>query len=158
MEVRALSRVARRVREAEELMSVTTVFKDKLGAGTSFPLGNEALATRLEHEVVALYLVATATWVRQVKPLDGPRLPVLRLQRSRVLLRVRNDRIAPLPEGCSLHAIAYAVPSGVRKVASDALASHVADWAVGGKARADLIVFLDLPDRLTIEAKLPNWW
>src|SRR4029077_9050797 len=97
-------------------MSATTVFRDKLGAGISFPLGREALARPFSAEVVAVYFISTATWLRQAVPLDNPRLPLLRLQRQRVGLRVRNERISPLPEGCTLHAIVYAVPSRLRKI------------------------------------------
>jgi hypothetical protein len=65
-------------------MSATTVFKDKLGAGVNFPLRRDVLAKHFDAEVVAVYFISTATWVRQAAPLDGPRLPVLRLQRHRV--------------------------------------------------------------------------
>jgi hypothetical protein len=116
-------------------MSAATVFRDQLGAGISFPLGREVLAEHLGEEVVAVYFISTATWLRQAVPLDSPRLPVLRLQRRRLGLRVRNERITPLPEGCSLHAIVYAVPSHLRKVVLDALLSCGHDWANGGRAR-----------------------
>jgi hypothetical protein len=115
-------------------MSATTVFKDKLGAGISFPIGGEALAEHLGAEIVAVYFISTATWLRQAAPLDSPHLPVLRLQRRRARLRVRNERITPLPEGCSLHAIVYAVPSRLRKVVLDALQGGARDWAVTVRA------------------------
>jgi hypothetical protein len=117
------------------ITSATTVFRDKLGVGISFPVGKEALAEHLRQEIVAVYFIRTATWLRQAAPLDSPHLPALRLQRRRVGLRVRNERIAPLPEGCSLHAIVYAVPSRIRKVVFDALLSRARDWAEGGRAR-----------------------
>jgi hypothetical protein len=142
-------------------LSATTVFRDKLGAGISFPIARDALDKHLVGEVVALYFVSTSSWLRQAVPLDSPRLPVLRLQRHRLQLRVGNERIAQLPESCSLHLIVYALPSRLRAAALEAIVAGVHDWTDVGRLLTGeangLVAYFRPPDRLSVEAKLPTW-
>ena len=58
-------------------MPVTTVFRDKIPRGMSFPLGAQHLDGILVAEITAVYFVNTSTWLRHATPLDGRTFPVL---------------------------------------------------------------------------------
>jgi hypothetical protein len=142
-------------------MSATTVFRDRLGAGLSFPIGLGGIDEALTAERVAAYFVNQSTWLRQAVPLNSPRLPVLRLQRYRPSLRVANERVTALPHEPSLYALVYAVPSTVRPVARALLASNaglLGSRAASTGGRLALLVLVSPQDQSLSIEDAPSWW
>ena len=123
---------------------LTTVFKDKIPKGISYPLPlgflKQALPGAAE-QAVALYFVHGSHWNDQVarERLHMPRA-VLAAGRTRPMLRNNNEKVAVGVEDYDWHLILWAMPSDSRPVLQrefeGTAAQPLARWLVERKPRS----------------------
>lgn len=120
---------------------LTTVFKDKIPKGISYPLPLEFLMATLPiatEQVVALYFVHGSHWNYKVahERLHRPHT-VLQAGRERPMFRNNNRKVALDAEDCNLHFVLWAMPSESRHVLQkqfkDTAAEPLARWPAGSR-------------------------
>jgi hypothetical protein len=131
-----------------------TVFKDPLPKGGSYPAGATALADAMGGPPSALYFVATATWVRQAHPFeDSTEFPLIRVQRRRPGLRVRNEKVSASADSFERFVVVYAVPSSLRAGVKQPLLE-----ALRQIREPEFILFCSVGGRLDDAPRaLPRW-
>lgn len=129
---------------------VRTVFKDKLPARTSYPVGLSDFSGCTVS--VDVYFIHSATWVRQAMPTtDTGAVPLARFQLSRPGLRVRNEAVASVEDPNAVPVMIYSVPSERRDVCRAALGPNL-----GRFVGTERLLVLDADGQL-VERDLPNW-
>lgn len=141
---------------------LTTVFKDKIPKGTSYPLPLEFLRrvlTGAAQRQVALYFVHGSLWVLGKHNVSRERLlyeprSLLSAGRSRPMFRNNNDKIPADVEDFDWHFLLWAVPSerrhDLQKQFEDTAAQPLAHWLVDRKPRSTRAQVWWYPDRETI--------
>lgn len=141
---------------------LTTVFKDKVPKGLSYPLSLEFLGSALPGaaaQAVALYFVHGSHWNYKVahERLHMPRA-LLSAARERPKFRNNNQKVAVSAEECDWHLVVWAMPSEIRRVLrrkfEDTAAVPLARWLVDRKPRSSHAQIWWQPETQTISVDL----
>lgn len=137
---------------------LTTVFKDKIPKGFSYPLTLEFLRSALPGaaaQAVALYFVHGSHWNDKVahERLHLPRA-LLSAARERPKFRNNNQNVAVDAKDCDWHLVLWAMPSESRHILQrefeDAAAQPLANWLVDRKPRSSRAQIWWQPETQTI--------
>ena len=124
---------------------LTTVFKDKIPKGVSYPFPLEFLKLALPspaEQAVALYFVHGSHWNDRV-PRERLHLPhaVLSAARTRPTLRNNNQKVTVVVKDCDWHFVLWAMPSESRHVLQkqfgDTAVQPLTRWLVDHKPRSN---------------------
>lgn len=135
-------------------MKSFTAYRDHLPKGQSYPIGLSSINSMVPDKCLAVYFISTATWVRQVYPLKGDELPVIRVQLTKPILRVRNEKVKNSDNVVDYHILIYTVPSNMLTAVSEKVKAVTKDWPEAMKENQ--IIFYSEHGART-EQTLPSW-
>jgi len=127
---------------------LTTVFKDKIPKGLSYPFPLEFLKRALHGTAapqVALYFVHGSHWILGKHNLSQEHLheprPLLAVGKTRPMLRNNNQKVTAEVEGYDWHFLLWAMPSEIRhdlqKQFQDIAQQPLAQWFLNRKPRSN---------------------
>lgn len=145
---------------------ITTLFRDRLPKGLSFPIGLEALSESIAQSGVssaALVFVWRSTWAAQLlDPANGEdgKLAILSIRLDLPRMRINTAKVRPMPTGCEVVLSEFAVTSERRRVVLDAFMDHGAGLVAKRLAERPLHPFglaLNIEtNRMAISARKPT--
>ncbi len=131
-----------------------TAFKYPLPKGQTYPIGLESLDILFLNKSLAVYFISSATWVRQVYPIDGITWPVIRMQNTKPMLRVRNEDMEISDDKIDGYTIIYSLPNNLKNEVSTLLKSFFCNRP---KDITDDLLIIFSNNHIHIERNLPSW-